>query len=80
MTLALFAMVSKGFVASEDSGIIYGFIKVPVGLPIAEFSTRQQALTNVIIKNPNVESVMSSIGQGKGGGKASNNAENILFV
>ncbi len=78
MTFVLFSMVSKGFVASEDTGIIYGFIKVPVGLPIEEFSRRQQALTNVINKNPNVESVMSSIGQGKGGGKASNNGQ--LFI
>lgn len=77
LTVALFAVVPKGFMASEDTGMIYGFTKVPVGLPFDELTGRQQALAKVVLNNPNVEGVMSSVGQ-KSGGAASNGGQ--MFI
>ena len=73
-TLALFMIVPKGFMASEDSSFIYGFTKVPVGLPFAEFADRQKAIAKLILENSSVESVMSNVGQrGMGGSSNSGN-------
>ncbi len=77
LTIVLFAIVPKGFIASEDAGILYGFTKVPVGLPFAEFVQRQQAAAQVIKTNPNVQSVISSVGQKSGSG-ASNGG--MMFI
>jgi hydrophobic/amphiphilic exporter-1 (mainly G- bacteria), HAE1 family len=76
-TCGLFVLVPKGFMASEDAGIIYGFTKVPVGLPFEEFAQRQQELVEIIKGNPNIRSVLSSVGQKSGRG-ASNGG--MLFI
>lgn len=76
LTAGLFILVPKGFIASEDSGILYGFTKVSAGLPFEEFSRRQQALAKNILKNPNVDGIMSNVGQG--GGSSSNGGQ--LFI
>jgi hydrophobic/amphiphilic exporter-1 (mainly G- bacteria), HAE1 family len=76
-TIGLFAIVPKGFMASEDGGILYGFTKVPIGLPFNDFAQRQQALVAVISANQNVQSVISSVGQKSGRG-ASNGG--MLFI
>lgn len=67
-TVILFSVVSKGFVASADTGTIFAMTKVPVGLPIHEFSARQQQLSKLVRKNPNVAGLLSNIGQSRGGG------------
>jgi len=77
LTVALFVFVPKGFMASEDSGIIYGFTKVPVGLPFDEFVQRQIAATQVVINNDNVDAVMSNVGQ-RSGGNVSNSG--MMFI
>lgn len=78
LTVLLFVIVPKGFIASQDSGIIYAMTKVPVGLPVAEFADRQQALATMIRHNPNVAGVTSAIGQGRGGGKTSSSGQ--MFI
>lgn len=78
LTIALFVVVPKGFMSSEDSGIIYGFTKVPIGLPFQDFIPRQQALAQVIRANENVDAAISSIGAQKGGSNAANTG--TLFI
>ncbi len=75
--IALFMAVPKGFMASEDQGILYGFTKVPIGLPFSDFAQRQQDLVSIVSANPNVQSVISSVGQKSGRG-ASNGG--MLFI
>ncbi len=67
-TVILFAVVPKGFVATEDTGTLFAMTKVPVGLPIQEFAIRQQQLSSLVRKNPNVAGLLSNIGQSRGGG------------
>ena len=67
LTMGLFKLVPKGFMPTEDAGIISGSTVVPRGLPFQDFVERQQLIANKIRTNPNVEEVISSIGP-KGGG------------
>ncbi len=72
LSCVMFAVVTKGFIPAEDTGLITGDTKVSVGLPINEFFARQQAVAEIIRANPNVASVLSSVGQRRDGNGASN--------
>lgn len=72
LTGLLFFVVNKGFIPTEDTGLIIGDTKVPVGLPMEEFFQRQQAVANTVRSNPNVASVLSSVGQRRDGNGANN--------
>jgi len=72
LTVILFVVVSKGFIPSEDTGLISGDTKVPVGLPISDFIERQTVIANIIRKNPNVDGLLSSVGQKKDGNNGGN--------
>jgi hydrophobic/amphiphilic exporter-1 (mainly G- bacteria), HAE1 family len=75
LTVFLFDLVPKGFMASEDASFIYGASKVPIGLPFDEFQRRQQAVAQIIKANPNVESLISSVGPQKGGSDPGNSGK-----
>ncbi len=66
LTIWLFMAVPKGFMATEDQGIIFGSTKAPVGISFEELSKRQQGLVKLIRANPNVASVLSNVGQQRG--------------
>ncbi|HET7570556.1 MAG TPA: efflux RND transporter permease subunit [Gammaproteobacteria bacterium] len=66
-TAFLFVMVPKGFIPTEDSGVIYGFVRGPEGMTFPEMQVHQRQLTKLIQHTPGVEGVMSSVGQGRGG-------------
>jgi multidrug efflux pump len=61
-TLLLYVYVPKGFFPVQDTGVIMGISEGPENVSFAALSLRQQALANVILKNPNVESLASFIG------------------
>lgn len=67
LTIILFGVVSKGFIPSEDANMISGNTKVSVGLSFAEAIKLQQAVVNIIHANPNVEAIISTVGQASGG-------------
>ncbi|HET6655804.1 MAG TPA: efflux RND transporter permease subunit [Gammaproteobacteria bacterium] len=66
-TVFLFMLVPKGFIPSEDSGVIYGFVRGPQGMTFAQMQEHQHDLLELIQNVPGVEGVMSSVGQGRGG-------------
>lgn len=66
LTIWLFMAVPKGFMASEDQGMIFAFTKAPVGIAFEELSLRQQGLADLIRANPNVASLISNAGQNRG--------------
>lgn len=68
LTIGLFGMVSKGFVPTEDTGVISGNTWAPVGIPFADMINRQQALADMIRANPNVASLASIVGKRGSGG------------
>ena len=77
-TVGLFFVVPKGFIPSEDVGMIMGTVQAPEGLAFPDFIARQQAATAVIAHNPNVEAIVSSIGQGSEGAASGNSGRFII--
>lgn len=71
----LFTAVQKGFIPSQDTGLIYGATEAPEGIPFPEFVRHQQAMAETILKNPNVEALMSSVGQGSGGSNSGSSGQ-----
>jgi HAE1 family hydrophobic/amphiphilic exporter-1 len=68
----LYAAVSKGFIPRQDTGVINGNTRAREGITFDEMIRHQQAIADIIQKNPNVESVMSTAGQGTGGALGEN--------
>ncbi len=63
----LYGAVSKGFIPRQDTGVINANTRAREGITFDEMIRHQQAVADIIQKNPNVESVMSTAGQGVGG-------------
>jgi Cation/multidrug efflux pump len=63
----LFTVVPKGFIPPQDTGLVIGNTRAPEGIPFPELVKRQLAVAEVVRANPNVESLMSTAGQGTGG-------------
>ncbi len=61
-TILLYIYVPKGFFPVQDTGVILGVSEAPQDVSFTAMSQRQQALTDVILKDPAVESLSSFIG------------------
>ncbi len=62
LTAYLFVIVPKGFFPVEDTGVILGITDAPQTISFGGMGKRQQELAQVLMKNPNVESLSSFIG------------------
>ena len=62
LTLVLFYYVPKGFFPVQDTGVIQGMSEAPQSISFPAMAERQQALAQVILKDPAVESLSSFIG------------------
>ncbi len=71
-TVLLYQAVPQGFIPRQDTGVFFGNTRAPEGIPFNELEKRQTLVAEIIQKNPNVESVMSTAGQGIGGMIGSN--------
>ena len=67
ITVGIFYVVPKGFIPSGDSGELFGTVQAPDGINFDDFAKRQQQAENIVLHNPGVASVISSVGQGSGG-------------
>lgn len=76
--IGLFLILPKGFIPSDDSGMIMGNLQYPEGISFAELSRQQQAIAAVVEKNPAVMSVLSSAGQGAGAFGSANTGRLII--
>ncbi|KAB7741172.1 acriflavine resistance protein B [Parvibaculum sedimenti] len=76
-TVALFNIIPKDFLPSGDTGQIIAMTEGPNGISIADMSRHQQAAVAVIMKDPNVAAVMSSVGAG--GSRTTVNAGTIIM-
>src|SRR6266568_65026 len=61
-TILLYIYVPKGFFPVQDTGVILGVSEGPQNVSFAAMARRQQALADVILKDPAVESLSSFIG------------------
>ncbi|MBF8729857.1 MdtB/MuxB family multidrug efflux RND transporter permease subunit [Pseudomonas guariconensis] len=62
LTVLLYVIVPKGFFPAQDTGVIQGISEAPQSTSFAAMSERQQALSQVILKDPAVQSLSSYIG------------------
>ncbi|PYV35714.1 MAG: acriflavine resistance protein B [Acidobacteria bacterium] len=66
-TLYLFFQIPKGFLSSEDSGLVVGFTQAQQGISVDSMRKHQIAVTNLVIKDPNVANTFSLAGAGFAG-------------
>jgi multidrug efflux pump len=62
LTVALYLVVPKGFFPVQDTGVIQGISDARQSISFAAMAERQQALAQVILKDPAVASLSSFIG------------------
>jgi len=61
-TIALYVVVPKGFFPVQDTGVILGVSEAPQTVSFAAMAERQQAVAQVILRDPAVQSLSSFIG------------------
>ena len=61
-TILLYIYVPKGFFPVQDTGVILGVSEAPQNVSFQATAQRQQALADVILRDPAVESLSSFIG------------------
>lgn len=64
LTGYLYAIIPKGFFPQQDTGQIVGVTEASQDISFPAMSERQQALVNVLLKDPAIQSVASYIGPG----------------
>ncbi len=62
VTIALYVVIPKGFFPVQDTGLIQGITRAAPSVSFAAMSERQQALADIIRKDPDVVSLSSFIG------------------
>jgi len=62
LTIFLFIIVPKGFFPVQDTGVILGITEAPETASFQSVADRQQQVADVVLKDPDVESLSSFIG------------------
>jgi multidrug efflux pump len=62
VTVWLYVIIPKGFFPVQDTGLIQGITQGAQSVSYAGMATRQQALAEAVLKDPDVDSVSSFIG------------------
>ncbi|KGT86437.1 multidrug transporter [Erwinia typographi] len=62
LTGLLYMVIPKGFFPSQDTGLIQGVTVASQDISFSEMAKRQQQLAAIVLKNPEVESLSSTIG------------------
>lgn len=70
MTIILYIVTPKGFLPSEDIGQLFAFTESDPSTSFAAMSVTQQKVATIISANPNVASVVSTVGSGGASGAA----------
>ena len=78
VTIALFYVIPKGFIPSDDTSRIVGYTEAAEGISFAEMSRHQEQLVDLIRTDPNVVGVLSTVGQSDV--SAASNSGNILIL
>jgi multidrug efflux pump len=62
LSALLWVMIPKGFFPIQDNGIIQGTLQAPQSVSFANMAQRQQQVSEIIMKDPAVESLTSFVG------------------
>jgi HAE1 family hydrophobic/amphiphilic exporter-1 len=71
-TVHLFIIMPKGFLPSEDTGMIFGYTEAAQGISYDSMVAHQKAVARILSEDPNVLSVNSSVGSGGSSGTLNN--------
>jgi HAE1 family hydrophobic/amphiphilic exporter-1 len=66
-TLYVFFQIPKGFLSSEDSGLVVGFTQAQQGISVDSMRQHQLAVTKIVMSDPNILSTFSLAGAGFAG-------------
>jgi len=64
LTIALSAVVRKGFLPGEDTGQIFAMTEGAQDVSFTEMALHQRALADIVLKDPNVDTFVSAVGPG----------------
>jgi hydrophobic/amphiphilic exporter-1 (mainly G- bacteria), HAE1 family len=78
-TVFLFRIVPKGFIPSEDTGMLNASTETAEGTSFDEMVRHQQAIAAIVAKDPNVLDFMSSVAGG-GGGSSTNQGRLVMHL
>ncbi|HJX89547.1 MAG TPA: efflux RND transporter permease subunit [Pyrinomonadaceae bacterium] len=78
VTIALFYSIPKGFIPNDDTSQIIGYTEAAEGISFPEMSRHQEQIVDIIRNNPNVQGVLSTVGQSDV--SAASNTGNILIL
>ena len=76
-TVLLFRAVPKDFLPSEDTGMIVAFTEGAQDTSFEAMVRNQQKVADIVLKDPNVEAFMSSVGSG--GSRTTANAGSLFI-
>jgi HAE1 family hydrophobic/amphiphilic exporter-1 len=62
LTVVLFIRIPKGFLPSEDTGLIIGVTEAAQGISFQAMTKHQEAAAAIVQNDPNVESFVSAVG------------------
>ncbi|MBS1953505.1 MAG: efflux RND transporter permease subunit [Cyanobacteria bacterium SZAS-4] len=79
-TAVLFTNIPKGFMPNEDTGQLVVMTEADQGASFQEMSRLHTQLADILLKDPNVESVMSSLGVGNSSPNVALNQGRLLVV
>ncbi len=77
VTVILFKLIPMGFLPSEDTGQIFAITEAAQGISFEDMKLHQQALADIVARDPNIEAFMSSIGAS--GSSVANNTGRIMM-
>src|SRR5713101_6779380 len=75
----LYVKIPKGFLPSEDTGSIFVFTEAAEGISFDAMVQHQKLLADIVMQDPNVNNVMSSVGGGSAGVAANTNQGRIFI-
>src|ERR1043165_4269749 len=76
-TFYLFGAVPKGFIPPGDTGLLFGNTEAAQGVSFDDMIKHQNAITDVLKKDPNIQSYASTVGAG---GRNSGGNSGTIFI
>jgi len=65
VTIVLFGVIPKGFIPDTDNAQLFGTTETAEGTSYDAMVTHQKAIAAIVLKDPNVQDFMSSVGGGQ---------------
>jgi len=77
VTVQLFRIVPKGFIPTGDTGLLFGNTEGAQGISLDDMIRHQNVITEIIKRDPNVQSYASTVGAG---GRNSSGNNGTIFI